>query len=282
MIKSPNLQFDLLMPNQAQKEITVNHAFLLLDGILNNGVLGTRFNPPENPQDGDLYIVLPDSDKQWLKMDNHLSFFFQKQWYFIKPKEGFKINKSNGAIYTFLNNKWIVDKEEIIVKNETLFEGEVLNSNMILNTITELECPGYITCNSKVVELKIKGLSESGEVVEEIFQNKTSNIYKFVYSIELIEISEIHSISIVKSHSVLNINSENTMIHLHSDLEISVDVHCNVELTIVNNGNNKIQWKQKNNIDTSFKPNSLVSLSLLQYMNAIYCKSIKNFTIQPS
>ncbi len=55
-----NLQLPYVMPNQAQKHVTVNEGLLKLDAMVQTAVESDSTSAqPTSPNDGDLYILPP-------------------------------------------------------------------------------------------------------------------------------------------------------------------------------------------------------------------------------
>ncbi len=102
-----NLKLPLLVPNQSQKEITHNEALVILDNLINNGVIDKDLTtPPSSPNQNDLYIVGIGANGEWEGKDSQLA-YFDNGWKFSEPKTGTKyyvIDES--AIYIFTNTYW--------------------------------------------------------------------------------------------------------------------------------------------------------------------------------
>lgn len=105
--KTANLQLPLLVQNQAGKEITHNEALIILDNIVQNGVIDKDLAvPPTEPNINDLYIVGENATGLWEDKDNQLA-FYDNGWRFIEPRKGFIfwINDEN-KLYCFNGTKW--------------------------------------------------------------------------------------------------------------------------------------------------------------------------------
>ena len=108
MENTTNLKLPLLIPNQSGKEITHNEALIIIDNILQNGIIDKDLTtPPENPNTNDMYIVGEGSIGKWEGKDNYLA-FYDNGWRFIEPREGFTfwINDED-KLYTYNGSKWI-------------------------------------------------------------------------------------------------------------------------------------------------------------------------------
>ena len=108
MEETTNLKLPLLVPNQSQKEITHNEALIIIDNILQNGIIDKDLTtPPENPNTNDMYIVGEGAIGKWEGKDNYLA-FYDNGWRFIEPREGFTfwVNDED-KLYTYNGSKWM-------------------------------------------------------------------------------------------------------------------------------------------------------------------------------
>lgn len=120
-----NLKLPLLVPNQAGKEIMHNEALVILDNIVQNGIISKDLSiPPENPNTNDIYIVGANATGTWEGKDNQLA-FFDNGWRFIEPREGF----------TF----WINDKDKLYCYNGTNWQEITSSDSSTTSKINELQ-----------------------------------------------------------------------------------------------------------------------------------------------
>lgn len=105
--KTANLQLPLLIANQAGKEITHNEALIILDNIVQNGVIDKDLTaPPTEPNTNDLYIVGENATGLWEDKDNQLA-FYDNGWRFIEPRKGFIFwVNDESKLYCFNGTKW--------------------------------------------------------------------------------------------------------------------------------------------------------------------------------
>lgn len=83
------LQLPMLVPGQAQKEVTHNEALLLIDGLLHLRVDSLdRPQPPASRQVGQAWIVANGGDGDWFGRDGCIAFWTSAGWRFIEPLEG--------------------------------------------------------------------------------------------------------------------------------------------------------------------------------------------------
>ncbi len=105
--KTANLQLPLLIANQAGKEITHNEALIILDNIVQNGIIDKDLTtPPTKPNTNDLYIVGENATGLWEDKDNKLA-FYDNGWRFIEPRKGFIFwVNDESKLYCFNGTKW--------------------------------------------------------------------------------------------------------------------------------------------------------------------------------
>ena len=108
MENTTNLKLPLLIPNQSGKEITHNEALVIIDNILQNGVIDKDLTtPPENPNSNDIYIVGKNATGDWADKDKQIA-FYDNGWRFVEPREGFIfwVNDED-KLYTYNGSKWV-------------------------------------------------------------------------------------------------------------------------------------------------------------------------------
>lgn len=89
MEQSPNLVLPYIMPSQAQKHVTHNEAVRMLDALVQLAVLDRDLaTPPAGPQEGDRYIVAPDSTGDWSGKDGEIAAWQDGAWAFFPPRTG--------------------------------------------------------------------------------------------------------------------------------------------------------------------------------------------------
>ena len=108
MENTTNLKLPLLIPNQSGKEITHNEALVIIDNILQNGVIDKDLTtPPENSNSNDIYIVGKNATGDWADKDKQIA-FYDNGWRFVEPREGFIfwVNDED-KLYTYNGSKWV-------------------------------------------------------------------------------------------------------------------------------------------------------------------------------
>ena len=124
MENTTNLKLPLLIPNQSQKEITHNEALIIIDNILQNGVIDKDLTtPPTEPNNNDIYIVGNNATGDWENKDKQIA-FYDNGWRFIEPREGFIF--------------WVNDEDKLYTYNSTNWTETVAGSGGGSGDISEL------------------------------------------------------------------------------------------------------------------------------------------------
>lgn len=86
---SAKLSLPYLLPNQAQKHVTLNDSLRRLDAIVQLSVISSELTtPPDNPEEGDRYLVGPESAGEWTGADGQVAAFQDGAWAFYTPQAG--------------------------------------------------------------------------------------------------------------------------------------------------------------------------------------------------
>lgn len=107
MATTNNLPVTLVEQSQAQKEITINEALMVLDALQNNGVLDKDLTaPPGSPAAGDTYIVAASPTGAWSGKAKNVAYYDQA-WKFIAPQEGVTLWVCDeDKLYTYDGTNW--------------------------------------------------------------------------------------------------------------------------------------------------------------------------------
>lgn len=107
MATTPHLGLTLVEQAQAQKEVTVNTAFMRLDALLNAGVTDKDLStPPGAPATGDVYIVGAAATGDWAAQENNIA-YFEQVWRFVVPNEGMMLwVNDEDKHYVFDGSAW--------------------------------------------------------------------------------------------------------------------------------------------------------------------------------
>lgn len=86
---SANLTLPYVLPNQAQKHVTLNEGLRRLDALVQLSVISADLtSPPEDPGEGDRYLVGANSDGDWIGAEGQVAAFQDGAWAFFTPQTG--------------------------------------------------------------------------------------------------------------------------------------------------------------------------------------------------
>lgn len=92
MAETPKLGLTLLEASQAQKHVTVNEGFAVLDGWVQPVVINaTTTSPPGSPSEGDCYIVAATASGSWAGLETTLAMYSGGAWLHLVPQDGFSV-----------------------------------------------------------------------------------------------------------------------------------------------------------------------------------------------
>jgi len=94
---TPRLGLPLLFAGQAQKEVFVNEALAILDGITHAAVEGELASPPATPPDGQAWLIGAGASGEWAGRTGQVALRQSGQWLFLLPRDGLKVlDRSTG------------------------------------------------------------------------------------------------------------------------------------------------------------------------------------------
>ncbi len=107
MTTTDHLGITLVDQSQSQKEVTVNTALVMLDALLNTGVIDKDLTaPPGSPASGDVYIAATGATGAWTGKDNQIAWYNQT-WKFIVPTEGLTFwVRDEDKLYSWSGTAW--------------------------------------------------------------------------------------------------------------------------------------------------------------------------------
>ncbi|MGE3832991.1 MAG: DUF2793 domain-containing protein [Parvibaculaceae bacterium] len=106
MSDTQHLGLPLLAASQAQKHVTHNEALMLVDALLQLGIISRALAaPPGSPEEGDRYLVAASASGGWSGHDGELACFIDGVWRFMAPQAGWLL--------------WCEDEEELLVFDGT-------------------------------------------------------------------------------------------------------------------------------------------------------------------
>jgi hypothetical protein len=105
---TPRLGLPTLIPGQAQKEITVNECWSVLDAIVAGAVEEPALaDPPTAPVVGTSFIVASGATGVWAGQDGAIAAFTQGGWRIIPPTDGLCVMvRSTSETLRYSNGGW--------------------------------------------------------------------------------------------------------------------------------------------------------------------------------
>lgn len=89
MTVTPNLQLPYIAASQAQKHVTHNEALRVIDALAQLAVIDRDLtSPPDEPEEGDRYIVAADPTGGWAGRANQIAAWIDGAWQFSAPRPG--------------------------------------------------------------------------------------------------------------------------------------------------------------------------------------------------
>ncbi|MBE8191001.1 MAG: DUF2793 domain-containing protein [Alphaproteobacteria bacterium] len=102
--QTPNLALDYLMPDQAQKHITINDSLRRLDALVHLSVVNrSTTNPPTAPANGVRYLVPQTAQGEWATHENQIAFYEDTGWQYLVPRIGWRLWDEAENIYLIYN-----------------------------------------------------------------------------------------------------------------------------------------------------------------------------------
>lgn len=108
MTLSSRLGLSYLVPEQAQKHVTVNESLRLLDTLVQMAAVQMNaVTPPSQPNDGDIYALANNPTGGWLAHAGKLAIFQDGAWVFLTPKNGWQLfNLSDNSLKVYVSGSW--------------------------------------------------------------------------------------------------------------------------------------------------------------------------------
>lgn len=88
---TPRFALPMLYTGQAQKEVFVNEALFRTDALLHCAVIGKRLSPPENPAEGDAWLISSPASGDWAGKADSIALCQGGAWTFIAPRDGMHV-----------------------------------------------------------------------------------------------------------------------------------------------------------------------------------------------
>lgn len=106
---SAKLSLPYLLPNQAQKHVTLNESLRALDAIVQLSVVSAEHtSPPDAPSEGDRYVVAGSASADWAGADGQIAAFQDGTWAYYTPQTGWTAWAEDSAqLLVFDGEDWI-------------------------------------------------------------------------------------------------------------------------------------------------------------------------------
>ncbi|VAV95956.1 Gene Transfer Agent associated protein Pden_3078 [hydrothermal vent metagenome] len=108
MSETTNLALPFIEASQAQKHVTHNEALLVLDALVQTGIVDRDLtSPPASPVDGEAFIPASGSTAQWYGNDLAIAVWQDGAWKFHTPQKGWIVYLTDENMFAFWNgNTW--------------------------------------------------------------------------------------------------------------------------------------------------------------------------------
>lgn len=137
--KTPLLGMDYLMPEQAQKHVTINDALRRLDGLVQLSVINrSQTAPPANPQNGDRYLIAANASGAWQRQDAKLALYEDTGWAFIAPQAGWSL--------------WDAAEKTLLIFDGTVWKPLQAGAAPALPTASEAKPPRFFETEQAIFE----------------------------------------------------------------------------------------------------------------------------------
>lgn len=140
MARTANLQLPLVQPSQAQKHVTVNEAFGILDGLAQLTLASLNVAaPPATPVDGQAYAVPAGATGSWAGEAGKVAIASNGGWMYATPRAGWR--------------GWVEDAGYTVTHDGTVWveHGVAVSANGSASLIEVRELDVVVTAGSKVI-----------------------------------------------------------------------------------------------------------------------------------
>ncbi|MCT4635628.1 MAG: DUF2793 domain-containing protein [Rickettsiales bacterium] len=167
------LKLPYILQAQAQKEVTHNQALNILDVLVNTVAVSISNTPPDNPNEGDIYIAGTNPEGIFDGNANNLAQYTEGSWSFYQPlnyMEVMVIDESQK--FTFIDNKWVAlisvntadnDSDKTNSKN-----NETTSQLEIKQWQEDLEIKGKVVTSKNVIPHHSLVIAVNIWVIEEV------------------------------------------------------------------------------------------------------------------
>lgn len=165
-MRTAHLEMDLVAQSQAQKEVTINEAFVTIDALLGGGVIDRDIStPPASPIEGDAYIVGAAATDAWVGHEGDIA-YYSNGWRFVSPNEGVTL--------------WVNDEDSLAVFDGSAWQsvaGSSLNGLAELGVGTDADAVNKLAVRSDAVLFT----AQSDDIRAVINKNSTNDTASYLF-----------------------------------------------------------------------------------------------------
>lgn len=121
---TPRLRLPTLFPGQAQKELFVNEALSILDGLVHQSVEGVADTPPPSPAQGESWIIGETASGAWAGHEGKLALFIAGSWTIIDAVLGMNIYDKSVSKMQHFDGTWQTADEPTDPQGGTVIDIE--------------------------------------------------------------------------------------------------------------------------------------------------------------
>lgn len=168
MPSTAQLSLPLVMPAQAQKHVTVNQAFTILDTVTQLSVKGASNSvPPATPSEGEAFLVPEGASGLWAGRRGTVAVWSNGGWIHLVPRPGWRAwNEEQAAWQLFDGLGWISDATAVSPGGASLV-ARIVEFDHVIAAGTTNATAGLIPAGAQVVGV-------SGRVTQTIVGSGTT------------------------------------------------------------------------------------------------------------
>lgn len=102
--QTTTLELPYILPSQAQKHVTHNEALQKLDAVTQLVIHGEASQPPQQPGEGDCFLITASATGDWAGKSGKLAFRQDGSWIYLSPRQGWLAWFENAARFKVLRD----------------------------------------------------------------------------------------------------------------------------------------------------------------------------------
>ena len=96
----------IMHAGQAQREFFVNESLARLDLLIQPAVVGEIGNPPEEPEEGQCFLIAETAGGIWTGLDGNIAGWIAGEWVNAVPSEGMQLHDLSTATMLTYKGGW--------------------------------------------------------------------------------------------------------------------------------------------------------------------------------